>query len=495
MARARVDAARTLTQPRHVAPQVPAQRGAPLVESIAPVRTSTSSWYELIARRLWISDLFSVVLVTFAVQVFWLGPYWQLPVSGTGSGAPVVSYSLLSTGIAAVWVVCLYGSGSRRRRVLGSGTEEYRQVATGTMTVFGLLAVFALLLKYDVARGYVAITFPLGLAVLLTERWVWRRWLVQRRTRGELVSRVLVVGDSEDTGALIDHLSTHASSGLAIAGVHRAVFGVRSVEPEAVVSDVIRMGANAVALTPSAHLEPSQIRDLRWALEDRDADLIVAPALTGIGGPRVHARPIDGLPLLQVDGARYDGTMRVVKGIVDRVAASVALLLLSPVLAAVAIAVKATSPGPALFRQERVGRDGETFSIWKFRSMTDGADALLMQRLKANGADTVPLFKLAGDDRITPVGRFIRKWSLDELPQLVNVLRGEMSLVGPRPQRPAEVALYNRAALRRLRIKPGLTGLWQVSGRSDLAWEEAVEMDIFYVDNWSFAFDVVSTLR
>ena len=444
--------------------------------------------------RLWATDFAVVVVVTFGVQLAWIGPHWTRSVDTPGS-QPGPSYSALSALIVVGWMLALSMSGSRSHRVLGSGPEEYRRLLTASVWMFGMLAVLAYSLQYSVARGYVAITFPLGLLALAATRWMWRQWLNAQRRRGSMASKVLIVGTEDEAVPLARHIERFHTSGLQVAGIFRSTFGERTITPAAVAREATVLGVSAVAVTPSAHLEPGQLRDLRWALEDLDADLIVAPALTGIAGPRVHSRPIEGLPLLHIDSARYDGVMRYVKESFDRAFSLVALVVLSPVFLLLGALVKATSPGPAFYQQERVGLDGRAFHIWKFRSMRKDADSELMGRLHAQGKAGVPLFKLTNDDRVTGVGRVMRKWSLDELPQLFNVLRGDMSLVGPRPQRPAEVALYDHAALRRLKIKPGLTGLWQVSGRSDLPWEEAVEMDLYYVENWSFSFDILLIWR
>jgi exopolysaccharide biosynthesis polyprenyl glycosylphosphotransferase len=187
----------------------------------------------------------------------------------------------------------------------------------------------------------------------------------------------------------------------------------------------------------------------------------------------------------------------VVKGGVDRAAAALALLSLMPVLLLIALAVRLDSPGPVLYRQERIGVNGRGFTILKFRSMSVDADCLLAELLYRNEGGGL-LFKMRRDPRVTRVGRWLRRFSLDELPQLFNVLGGSMSLVGPRPPLPAEVERYDSSVSRRLLVKPGLTGLWQISGRSDLSWEEAVRLDLRYVENWSLALDaliLVKTVR
>jgi exopolysaccharide biosynthesis polyprenyl glycosylphosphotransferase len=264
-------------------------------------------------------------------------------------------------------------------------------------------------------------------------------------------------------------------------------------------SDVLeaaqRGEVQTVAVTSSRSVPAPVLRRIGWTLEGTGIDLIVAPALTNIAGPRIHVRPVAGLPLLHVEEPRLPRGGQVAKDAFDRLGSLALIVLLSPLLAAVACAVKLSSPGPVFFRQERIGRGETTFMVWKFRSMRQDADAELQALLHAQDRAGQPLFKVENDPRITGVGRFIRRYSLDELPQLFNVLAGDMSLVGPRPQRAEEVALYDDEAARRLLAKPGMTGLWQVSGRSDLPWSEAVRLDLYYVENWSFTFDLVLLWR
>ena len=221
---------------------------------------------------------------------------------------------------------------------------------------------------------------------------------------------------------------------------------------------------------------------------------MVAPAITEVAGTRIHTRPVGGLPLMYVDSPSYEGGKKTAKAVLDFGLAWLAVILTSPLMLATAIGVKLTSPGPVLFRQQRIGRNGKAFAVYKFRSMRIGADAELAGLLKEQGTADKPLFKVENDPRITRFGEFIRKFSLDELPQFFNVIKGDMSIVGPRPQRAEEVALYDNAAGRRLLVKPGITGLWQVSGRSDLSWEDTVRLDLYYAENWSFLDDFVILL-
>ena len=237
-------------------------------------------------------------------------------------------------------------------------------------------------------------------------------------------------------------------------------------------------------------MDGSALRMLSWSLARSGIDLLVASALIDVAGPRIAIRSVCGLPLLHVDEPQLAGGRRVAKALFDRLAALVALIALLPLLIAIWLAIRFTSPGPAIFRQTRAGWHGREFRMWKFRTMVRGAEALRPGLDALNRHGTGELFKISADPRITPVGRWLRRTSLDELPQLVNVLRGQMSLVGPRPL-PVTDRRYEGEARRRLFVKPGLTGLWQINGRSDLDWEESVRLDLRYVEQWSLALDAL----
>jgi exopolysaccharide biosynthesis polyprenyl glycosylphosphotransferase len=305
---------------------------------------------------------------------------------------------------------------------------------------------------------------------------------------------VLVVGDGPGRQSLIERLEAAAYSGLRVVGSCRPV-DHGSGDSHAIVAHVreraLQVGADTVAIAHSAAMTPEAMRHLAWSLEGSGVDLLVAPALTDVAGPRINIRPVSGLPLLQIAEPRFSGVARVVKKGIDLIASSLFILLLAPVLATVAVLVKASSPGPVLFKQVRIGKNGKPFRMYKFRSMFTDAESRLDELRTENDHGTGGvLFKMHDDPRVTAIGRHLRRLSLDELPQFFNVLIGNMSLVGPRPPLPSEVAQYERDAYRRLLVTPGITGLWQVSGRSDLDWDESVRLDLYYVENWSVAIDV-----
>jgi exopolysaccharide biosynthesis polyprenyl glycosylphosphotransferase len=257
------------------------------------------------------------------------------------------------------------------------------------------------------------------------------------------------------------------------------------------VADVVaRYELDTVAVLPCPELDGPVLRRLGWELEKTQTELLLAPAVTEVAGPRIHIRPVCGLPLMHMERPELRGVRRLAKAVTDWVFAAAIVFFTAPVLLGIAVAIKATSSGPVLFSQERVGRGGRTFRMLKFRSMVAGADRMTETLAGENDGNGI-LFKKREDPRVTAVGRVLRRYSLDELPQLFNVLRGDMSLVGPRPPLPAEVRRYGSDMHRRFLVKPGLTGLWQVSGRSDLSWDESVRMDIRYVENWSFMLDLM----
>ncbi|MRG60428.1 exopolysaccharide biosynthesis polyprenyl glycosylphosphotransferase [Agromyces sp. CFH 90414] len=466
--------------------------------------TSTTEWASQLAARVRITDLLVLLWVVFGVQIGWVGLDRTASGFSGSRGDITISYTVVSLVIVAAWMLALELFDTRSPRVLGVGTQEYRGIADGAVRLFGLVAIVAFLFKIDVARGYILIAFPLGVLVLLLSRWTWRQWLGMMRRRGQLASRVLLVGSEATVTTIAREFARMPEAGYRVvgacvpAGAGDVLPGTRIPVVHGLANSLAVMrdfGADTVVITSSDELGPEQVKRLSWGLTPGAEHLVVAPSLIDIGGPRIRTRPVAGLPLMHVETPKFEGRKLVAKRIFDLVVGFGIVAVLSPLLAVVAITVKLSSPGPVLFRQQRIGKNGKPFEMYKFRSMVVGADAQLAQLLAEQGTGEVPLFKVANDPRITPIGRFIRKYSLDELPQLFNVLGGSMSLVGPRPQVPAEVELYDRGAHRRLLVQPGMTGLWQVSGRSMLSWEDAIRIDLFYVENWSLTGDLMIMLR
>ncbi len=481
----------------------PPRRRRALAIGPAGVRRAKPSWVAAYNLRLIISDTLLIALAVGGSQFFWFG-LDNRSVEVRDTFLPWLSYSVFSVLLLIGWLAALHLYGTRDQRLFGAGLDEYARVADASFRLFGLVAIVALLLHVELARGYIITAFPLGVALLAFSRFAWRRWLRRERKRGRYLIRVLLVGSGRSVEHLLGEVARRPYLGFDLVGAcftGKAPQRGKASEVEALggLDDVPvvakERGVHAVALAGSEGLPASQVRRLAWELESTGVDLMVAPAITDVAGPRIHARPVGGLPLIYVESPSYEAGAKIAKNVFDFLASFVLVLLASPILLTTAIAIKLTSPGPVLFRQERIGLNGKVFNILKFRSMRVGADAELAQLLAAQGTADKPLFKVDNDPRITRVGRFIRKYSIDELPQLINVLKGDMSLVGPRPQRAEEVALYDPAASRRLLVKPGITGLWQISGRSDLSWEDAIRWDLYYVENWSLIDDLLTILR
>lgn len=418
------------------------------------------------------------------------------------------NYIWVSAAIALIWWFMLGAWNSRQSRILGSGPEEYKRVAAASLWLFGLVAIFSYVFRIETARGYVGIALPVGLAGLLLARWLLRQHLHVARQKGFSMSRLLLLGGPSAVAHLAASLHSAKHAGyVPVAAYTPGVVDKTSIEPESglpilghgtdthsVLEAIDACKADAVAVSAGVQLHPSTIRHLGWELASRNVGLIMAPALTDIAGPRIHTQQVAGLPLIHVTAPTLEGGQRVAKRLFDIVVSGVLIILTAPVMALVAIIVKLDSRGPALFRQARVGMEGRHFQMLKFRSMVLDAEAQLGE-LHAQNEGQGLLFKIKDDPRITRVGRTIRRYSLDELPQLFNIFGGSMSLVGPRPPLPREVEAYENDVRRRLLVKPGLTGLWQVSGRSNLSWQDSVRLDLYYVENWSLAGDLVIILR
>ncbi|MCZ2830214.1 sugar transferase [Modestobacter sp. VKM Ac-2986] len=412
--------------------------------------------------------------------------------------APTGGLLWASLSLVVAWPTLLAVTGAYEERSFGIGSDEFHRVSRAGLLLLAGLGFLSYAAELDLSRALVVGAVPTLALVTLLERYAARRVLHHQRAQGRGVKRVVVVGRGGAVLELVDRLQRTQHAGLQVVAAcvtpdDRSRVARAAGLPVAGLDDVLdlarRVQADTIAVTSASETAAQYLRTLSWQLEGTGLELLVAPGLVEVAGPRLHIRPFDGLPLLSVEQPRFTGWRRVVKGALDRSVALVALLALAPVFAGLALAVRLTSPGPVLYRQERVGLGGRHFTMLKFRSMVDGAHSQVAGLSDGNDADGL-LFKIRHDPRVTPLGRHMRRFSLDELPQLVNVLRGTMSLVGPRPPLPAEVARYDSEVSRRLLVTPGLTGLWQISGRSDLPWEEAVRLDLRYVENWSLALDL-----
>jgi exopolysaccharide biosynthesis polyprenyl glycosylphosphotransferase len=447
-----------------------------------------------VARWIAITDALVVIWAVIGAHIL---RFSSLPILGQAASTTSsleLEYSWVSAAVVVLWLWVLRLHNVYDARMFGHGPQEYRAVVTGTWRLFATLAIVSYLSKIELARGYVLIAFPVGLLALLVTRRLWRTWLGARRSHGEFADRVLVVGDASHLTALIRDLRAASDAGFAVVGACCSdpiaqIDGVDVVGAEEDAATVAqRMRVDVVASVASWRHGTDGLRKLGWALEGTGIDLVVSPGLVDVAGPRIHSRPVAGLPLLYVEGPTFTGPRRLAKTAFDVAAALTLFIILQPLFLTISLLVWLEDHGPIVYSQNRVGIGGRRFVMHKFRSMVVGADQVAFDEDVNEGAG--PLFKLRDDPRVTRIGKTLRRYSLDELPQLWNVIRLDMSLVGPRPPLASEVATYDEDVHRRLLVKPGLTGLWQISGRSDLSWEDSVRLDLYYVENWSFTGDL-----
>jgi len=412
--------------------------------------------------------------------------------------APQLNYLALTLLLPAGWLAIIAAQRGYERRFLGTGPDEYRKIADAGLVLFAAIAMVSYVLRGEVARGYVFIDIPVTIVLTLLARRQLRSWIYRLRARGLALQRVLVVGRADAVVSVIEKLDREPQHGLVPVGACVPFAGIEVShvhdvpvvgDPSRVLQAVEETGAHVVAVVSHPDLSGQALRRLSWALEELDVELMVSPGIIEVAGPRLSIRPVAGLSLLHLERPAIKGGRMLGKVVFDRLMGALILLAVSPFMIAIAVAIRSTSSGSAFFRQVRVGVDGREFSMIKFRSMVVDADAQRAALMTQNEGSGL-LFKMHNDPRVTRVGAVLRRFSLDELPQLINVIRGDMSLVGPRPPLPEEVAEYTDDATRRLRVKPGVTGLWQVSGRSDLTWEESLRLDLRYADNWSMALDL-----
>ncbi|TKV57348.1 sugar transferase [Nakamurella flava] len=467
--------------------------------------TTVDRWSVRLRTRLLLTDTATVVLVVFASQALRISDRTQVVVDGFGS----INYWAISTLLSALWIASLAIFGAYDKNILGAGASEYGRIGKASFYLFGFTAIVSYLLQAEVARSYLMIALPLGLFGLIGGRWVWRRLLAEYRRSGSHLNQVLIVGSPQRAHDLARRLRAEPAAGFRVVGL--CLPGAPDVTPNQhsasplmtddgfevaggvgdILSAIRLTGADTVAVEASESFGPEEVRELGWKLEGTGVRLALAPALTDVAGPRVHVRPVAGLPLLYVEEPRFRGPKLIAKTALDVGLATIGLVLLSPVLLAVAVLIKIKDPGPIFFRQNRVGYGGKVFRVWKFRTMIHGADKQVDKAKDEAGQTASVFYKSANDARITPLGRFLRKTSIDELPQLFNVVAGQMSIVGPRPLVPGEGAEIGNFLERRRLVRPGITGLWQVSGRSDVSAEERIRLDFYYVENWSVAGDLV----
>ena len=461
-------------------------------------------WERKVGRRILVADALTVAI---AVAVAHALRFNVFPVPASAMEGAVPGIETVSITVFLGWMIALSVLRTRDPKTLDSA-RQYQAVARATFSLFAWLAILTLLFKWDVSRGFIAMSVVIGLTLLFLQRRAWRTWVMRQRRRGRFLANVLVIGGVRSAKTMTLRFSADAGTGFRVVGVwvpdrvaapderfhvdDRAVpvMGTESDLGEALAVDTV----DTVVVTDTEHLGHDGMRELAWALEDRDVNLLVAPNVVDVAGPRVHLEAHGNMPLIYLSGPSYSRARTLRRAVFDRTFAFTVLLLASPVLLLAMLAIRVTGRGPIFYRSERIGTHGVPFQMLKLRTMVHGADQML-EELAHHNDGAGPLFKVRDDPRVTRVGRILRRFSIDELPQFVNVLRGDMSVVGPRPPLRAEVDAYSDHMRRRLLVKQGVTGLWQVSGRSDLSWEDSIRLDLDYVENWTMLRDLQIIVR
>ncbi|WP_203336304.1 sugar transferase [Nocardioides limicola] len=418
------------------------------------------------------------------------------PASIDAQDAAVVALPVILVG----WLLAIGLIGGYSRRIFGAGADEYRRVAQASLLAAGLIGTLCYLTRYPLSRGFFLTAVLVGVPLLLLGRFTLRAALHTARQRGSVGLKAVIVGSPSHVDELAAVLGRERWMGYRVVGTLTPGGGPESTfagwpvlgDPLDVAAVTAEHDADVVFITAGAYASAEATRQVVWDLEPHGVQVVVAPGVTDIAAGRITVRPMAGLPLMHLEAPRWRAATRGAKRLFDIVGSLALLTAFSPLLLLIALRIKAHDGGPIFFRQTRIGKDEEAFPCLKFRTMVPDAE-LRLSELKVDGH--VGLFKLKEDPRITVPGRWLRRYSFDELPQLFNVLRGEMSLVGPRPPLPTEVAQYPPQMRHRLRVRPGMTGLWQVSGRSDLTFDESVRLDLYYVDNWSMLQDLSILFR
>lgn len=427
-------------------------------------------------------------------------------VLGVSSDRINAGYLGVSVIMGCLWLLLLRGLHTYRESLLGTGTEEYTRILEASLVLFGGVAIGSYMFQVQLSRRYFLLMLPIGLFGLFIWRWIARKILIARRGRGDYCRNALIVGSSQSASAMLAELRRRPEMGVHFVGACLSdtaspkTLARMRVPIVGGVGNVIEvMGdlqCDALVITASPELTPQAIRRISWAV-DPSTQVILAPSIVDVAGPRMHLRPVNGLSLVEVEMPRFDGGALLMKRAIDIAIASLLCVILIPLWIIVSVLIKIDDGGPVFFMQPRVGLGGAHFNMIKFRSMRTDAEKVLAELKKTSGQDAGNdvMFKMKDDPRVTRIGRILRATSIDELPQLFNVIKGDMSLVGPRPPLPREVEAYEKDVHRKFLVKPGITGLWQVSGRSSLSWEESVRLDLYYVENWSLTGDLQILFR
>jgi exopolysaccharide biosynthesis polyprenyl glycosylphosphotransferase len=466
-----------------------AAREAParaFVHEVAP-GTSVRAQYRQIYRKIALTDALSIMVALQLAFWSWRGFHWPHP-----------SLQIALIGVPILMVV-IYAFLHLYDMLRTTPAEEFRRILLAVSLGIGGVLALAFSAKTYYSRGWLALSWLFSIVAALISRRLWHAYIGRQRASGRLSFPTLVVGTNQEALHLVE-VMTAPSFGFrplglvetdeASSGAGRPpTGGVPVLGNIAGLRELIRaVGAECVFVASSA-LSSGAIGHVAKAVRLEGVEVRVTATLPEVLSSRVAVQTMHGVTALALRPVRLTGAQTAAKRVFDVALGTLAVVILSPVMLVIAVAVRMTSAGPALYRQQRVGQRGRPFTMVKFRTMVRHADQAVDHLRDVHGVQGV-MFKLEDDPRVTGLGRWLRRWSLDELPQLFNVIKGEMSLVGPRPPLPAEVSQYDEWQFDRLEVPPGMTGLWQVSGRSELTFDDCVRLDLFYIENWSLAYDL-----
>jgi exopolysaccharide biosynthesis polyprenyl glycosylphosphotransferase len=450
-------------------------------------RGSSLNWKPNLRKNISIIDFFSLLFAVTLILTLRFPQTWQGELS-----AYEIRNIFLALLVLFSWLFFLWFNGSRDTNILGFGADEYKRLINATLFSFTSIAFISYIFKLEISRAFILLVFPFGLITLFVSRRILRRRLLKARSEGRYLSKVLLLHSGEND-PVESRLSIASHAGFDVVYKVQTLEG-SNLDFKQIVGKAIENNCDQIMVGQSAIISAAELRKLGWALEETSIDLIVAPAVTEIAGPRLKVSNVEGLPLLHLEQPVFSGVSRVTKRLLDLVLSVIGLIVISPFLLIVALMIKFYDRGSIFYTQKRIGQNNKEFSVYKFRTMYEGSHEQRGKVMAETNKDP-RLAKDPQDPRVTKPGLFLRRWSIDEIPQIINVLKGEMSLVGPRPPLAEEVNQYEKSERRRLLVKPGLTGLWQVSGRSELDWEDAVRLDLYYVENWSLTLDILIIIR
>ena len=450
-------------------------------------RGSSLNWKPNLRKNISIIDFFSLLFAVTLILTLRFPQTWQGELS-----AYEIRNIFLALLVLFSWLFFLWFNGSRDTNILGFGADEYKRLINATLFSFTSIAFISYIFKLEISRAFILLVFPFGLITLFVSRRILRRRLLKARSEGRYLSKVLLLHSGEND-PVESRLSIASHAGFDVVYKVQTLEGSK-LDFKQIAAKAIENNCDQIMVGQSAIISAAELRKLGWALEETSIDLIVAPAVTEIAGPRLKVSNVEGLPLLHLEQPVFSGVSRVTKRLLDLVLSVIGLTVISPFLLIVALMIKFYDRGSIFYTQKRIGQNNKEFSVYKFRTMYEGSHEQRGKVMAETNKDP-RLAKDPQDPRVTKPGLFLRRWSIDEIPQIINVLKGEMSLVGPRPPLAEEVNQYEKSEKRRLLVKPGLTGLWQVSGRSELDWEDAVRLDLYYVENWSLTLDILIIIR